>query len=176
MRDLFYMLYFITCSNFLWAQSTYFIESSDSNGLDEFRSININGMGCSRDSERTKFVSFSINLPKGYLNVSSAGDIFVFFYEDTVQMLVKTRLFGEDSNLVSEHIIESKDINSETFWPFEKSYEKDKFGSGFNVVLKDRVHYFLNKNGNTIFLFNIKPEELDLFLKSANSFAEIIRY
>ena len=176
MRDLFYMLYFITCSNFLWAQSKYFIENSDSIGLDEFRSININGMGCSRDSERTKLVSFSINLPKGYFDVCSNGQVFVFFYKDSVQMLVKTRLFGEDSNVVSEHIIESKDINSETFWSFDPCYTEDKFGSGFEFVFKERVHYHLNKNGNIIFLFNIKPEDLDLFLKSANSFAEIIRY
>lgn len=164
------ILYCSSCIN-ISKNGTYNINSYE---LFTFKVIEPFGYRADEDFSRP--VSFTILLPKNRVKTLHTNTQFVFFFEDSAQMIVETRLWGKDSLLTTEYEISHERAEAILVNHFSMFY--DDIDSGFHSIipLDSRIHHATIKNGNRILLINIKDVKLEGFISCANSFTEILQH
>lgn len=172
-RFFFSFLISVLFFNELYAQRSDSALTKDTQYLEEFCFINSKNNGFIRNGIKSDLVSFKIQLPKQRTEVCLNKLQFVFLFSDSVYVLIETRPFEVDSIINGTERIEMLKAY-EIQWRFLDCY--DNYNKGYLIlnISEDRIHYLIRKRGNIIVLLNVKPENLDFYLASANSFTEII--
>lgn len=128
--------------------------------------------GYRADDDFSRPISFAVLLPENRVKTLHTNTQFCFFFEDSVQIIVETRLWGKDSLLTTGYEISRERAEAILVNHFSM-FNDDRTST---IPLDSRIHYITIKNGNRILLINIKEEELERFISCANSFTEFFRH
>lgn len=144
----------------------YFDFYSDSNVLAYTSSV-----GLTRGNGTIYPKHFKVNLPKGikYYELTGSTD-FSIYYESKQVFFIRVDL---EKNEAGDTVYVPNRDELESFIQSKLTLRKSKYDIKEIDYNPSRKHVFIRKGAATIFLYNIKPREYDLFFKSATSFSFI---
>lgn len=125
-----------------------------------------------RDKERYYPAYFNINLPKRLRNYSLGGmNQFIFNYDNKQAIYIYANIYNSlVINLDTMYTPSQVEVESIIDKQFYSISPRGKFSIEQNRFDKKRRHIIVKKNTATIILYNIKRENVETFIKSANTF------
>lgn len=144
----------------------YFDFYPDSNVL-----VYTSTVGLTRDIEKVYPKHFKVTLPKGikYYELTGSTD-FSIYYDSKQVLLIRLDL---ERNVTADTVYVPKQNEIESFVQSRLTLKKSKYDIKEISFNENRKHTFIEKGAATILLYNIKPDDYDLFYKSANTFSFI---
>ena len=139
---------------------------ADSNVL--FYKTNI---GLKRDTEVTYPKAFTVKLPKGLKFYEFSSTDFGFYYNNNQVVFMKVNVFDSIPNRDTFYFPKEAELND---FILNKIFTTNGKYNIKNISMnQSRKQAMIKKGAATILLYNIKPENYDLFLKDVSSFSFI---